>query len=368
VVKKYIESLKNALPSIKEEELTMPVSGTSLDSIDLVLLRVTLEKLMGKEIPNNEWQGFTTIQDAISFCINNQNPDGTINRNTKSIVTDRKYSIGMPQMANSALSENWLFKELGDIHWELLSKGLNTQSANFTDEFGKRLYAAFTRIHIANFKLNEFKENENIEFNGIIKRFGLSTYVSKVIFGNGKQKSQAVLMTSFSTRDSLDNSRLFKSQPYTKENYVPEFEYTPQMLNDYRLQRKGLLETFKIHHEEIILSTSYVHKMNYTINPFYEINGVGLLYFASYPIISDKCEADYFNQTLKYKGWERRYYTLERDVFYFANCNIDDSISYRLNSYEFLKEGKIKLFSSLYRVSDMALMANIFTIKQNRTD
>ena len=38
----------------------------------------------------------------------------------------------MPQMANAALSENWLFKELGDIHWELLSKGLNTPWAEAT--------------------------------------------------------------------------------------------------------------------------------------------------------------------------------------------------------------------------------------------
>jgi probable biosynthetic protein (TIGR04098 family) len=260
-----------------------------------------------------------------------------------------------------------LFKELGDIHWELLSKGLNTQSGNIKDELGNRLYATFTRICFSTSSLKDFKENETIFFEGEIKRFGFRTYISEVVFKNEKQKSQATLMTSFSTRDSIDNSKLFKSQPIVAENHVAEFNSTPEILNDYRLLRKGLLDTFKMNSEEFTLSSSFVHESNYSINPFYEINGVGLLYFAAYPIISDKCEADYFNSTKKYRRWESKYFTVDRDVFYFSNCNIDDSILYRLNSFEFLKDGKVKLFSSLYRVSDMTLMAHIFTIKQIQT-
>ena len=266
-------------------------------------------------------------------------------------------------MANSALSENWLFKELGDIHWELLSKGLNTRPSDFKDEFGKRLYAAFTRITISNSKLNGFQEDETIFFKGKIKRYGLSTYISEVRYGNEKQMSVATLMSNFSTRESLDNSKLFKSQPYTNENDIAEYESTPGMMNDYRLMRKSLLDTIILNTEEFIISPSFLHETTYSINPYYEINGVGLLYFASYPIISDKCEADYFNQNKEYRGWESKYITIARDVFYFANCNVNDSILYRLSSYDFIGEGKVKLFSSLYRISDMTLMANIFTIK-----
>lgn len=366
-MKKYFELLTNALPSLTEKELTMPVRETGIDSIDLVLVRVTLEKFIGKEIPNGEWQNFKAIQDAINFCSKNESESGTHKWKTKTISTTRKHKVNMPQMANSALSENWLFKELGDIHWELLSKGLNTQSGNIKDELGNRLYATFTRICFSTSSLKDFKENETIFFAGEIKRFGFSTYISEVVFKNEKQKSEATLMTSFSTRDSIDNSKLFKSQPTVAENPVAEFNSTPEILNDYRLLRKGLLETFKMSREEFILSSSFVHESNYNINPFYEINGVGLLYFASYPIISDKCESDYFNDTKKYERWESKYFTTDRDVFYFSNCNIDDSILYRLNSFEFLRDGKVKLFSSLYRVSDMALMAHIFTIKQTQT-
>lgn len=360
----YFELLKNALPSLKEEELTLPVQQTGIDSIDLVLVRVTLEKFTGKQIPNIVWQNFSTIQEAINFCNRQETPGKNHKLKTKTISTTRKHEINMPQMANSALSENWLFKELGDIHWELLSKGLNTQSGNIKDEFENRLYATFTRINFSTSSLNDFKENETMVFDGEIKRFGLSTYISEIVFQHQAQQSKANLMTSFSTRNSIDNSKLFKSQPIVTANQIAELVSTPEILNDYRLLRKGLLETFNMNGEEFILSSSFVHETNYNINPFYEINGVGLLYFASYPAISDKCESDYFNNTSKYGRWESRYFTTSRDVFYFSNCNIDDSILYRLNSFEFLKDNKVKLFSSLYRVSDKALMAHIFTIKQ----
>ncbi|MEO8148357.1 MAG: LnmK family bifunctional acyltransferase/decarboxylase [Bacteroidia bacterium] len=359
----YYELLKNALPHLQESELSLPVREAGVDSIDLVLVRVTLEKSIGKGIPNSEWNNFKTIQEVIDFCGKNESANTNIFINTKSISAIRKHEINMPQMANSTLSENWLFKELGDIHWELLSKGLNANSANIKDEFGNRLYATFTRIRYASASLNNFKENDSLIFQGELKRFGLSTYISEIVFYNEKQKAKAILMTSFSTRDSIDNSKLFKSQPIVSTN-VSEFVVTPEILNDYRLLRKGLLESFEMNGEDFDLSSTPVAEMKYNINPFYEINGVGLLYFASYPIISDKCESDYFNSTNKNVRWESEFFTLERDVFYFANCNTDDSILYRLNSFEFITGNRVKLFSSLYRVSDMTLMAHIFTIKE----
>lgn len=366
-MKKYFELLKNALPSLKEEELAIPVQKTGIDSIDLVLVRVILEKFTGREIPNMVWQNFKTIQEAINFCNWRETSDENHRLETKPISTTRMHEINMPQMANTTLSENWLFKELGDIHWELLSKGLNTPSGNIKDEFENRLYATFTRINFSASSLNEFKENDTMVFDGEIKRFGLSTYISEIFFQHRAQQSKANLMTSFSTRDSIDNSKLFKSQPIVTANKIAELVSTPEILNDYRLLRKGLLETFNMNGEEFVLSSSFVHETNYSINPFYEINGVGLLYFASYPVISDKCESDYFNNTNKYGRWESKYFTTGRDVFYFSNCNIDDSILYRLNSFEFFKDNKVKLFSSLYRGSDKALMAHIFTIKQIHT-
>ena len=44
------------------------------------------------------------------------------------------------------LSESWLLKELGDMHWSMITKGLGSPSSELCDGSGNRLYATFTRI------------------------------------------------------------------------------------------------------------------------------------------------------------------------------------------------------------------------------
>jgi hypothetical protein len=53
-----------------------------------------------------------------------------------------------------------------------------------------------------------------------------------------------------------------------------------------------------------------------------------------------------------------------RDVFYFANCNIEDVITYQLNSFQMIANNRVAIQSSLLRESDNTVMARIFTIKQ----
>jgi len=104
----------------------------------------------------------------------------------------------------------------------------------------------------------------------------------------------------------------------------------------------------------------------YDLNPYYDLNGVGLLYFAAYPIINSKCEADFFNSLKPDERWETTYHVIARDVFYYANCNISDKIKYVLHEYQTLDNNVIKITSSLYRISDNTLMAKIFTLKKKK--
>ena len=49
---------------------------------------------------------------------------------------------------------------------------------------------------------------------------------------------------------------------------------------------------------------------------------------------------------------------------YYANCDANDSIIYKLNTYEEVNNNTVKLSSSLFRKSDNILMGRIFTIKK----
>ncbi|MBK7882960.1 MAG: hypothetical protein IPJ81_03450 [Chitinophagaceae bacterium] len=270
-------------------------------------------------------------------------------------------------MAVGALSENWLFKELGDFHWLLLCNGLNTKSFNLKDELGNRLYATFVRIRIKfSVALDEFEENEEVSLKGKIKRFGNGMYFSEILLQSQKGLTKANLMTSFSIRNEVDNTKLMKSQPYGGLNTIEEYASFPEFGDEYRLVKKNIKKELKNDGNVFSITDNILFESEYKLNAFYDLNGVGLLYFAAYPIINDVSESVYFTKLNSGQRWEQDYYTIFRDIFYFANCNIDDSIEYKLHSYEFINNDKIKITSSLYRKSDGIIIARLFTIKKKK--
>lgn len=363
----YFLQIKELLPGISEADLRVPLREGCIDSIDLVCIRALLEKKVG-ELPDAVWNRFATVQQAIDYCVKADAEQG-LPAEASPVVHQRAYEINMPQMARGCLSEHWLFKELGDLHWALLAAGLGTPSGELKDNRGMRLYATFVRIQMVHDPLSSFRENEKLSLQGALRRFGGSTYISQAGGSCAGKGLHAMLMTTFSARVEGDNTALLKSEPLVRHNGVPEYVWMPPFLRDYRLLRKGLLEELLVSGIPFSIAGEVLFEAEYDIHPYYEINGVGLLYFAAYPVISDVGEARYFNQVAKEKlCWEDRYSTTLRDVFYFANCNSGDRVVYRLHSYDYLEGGKIRLSSSLYRKSDGALMARLFTVKEVRRE
>jgi hypothetical protein len=94
-------------------------------------------------------------------------------------------------------------------------------------------------------------------------------------------------MTSFTIRESNDNSRILRSNPQEKTNSILHLERMPEFLNEYRLLKTEQLNELEISHFKFEIKKTPIGSFEYDINPYYDINGVGLLYYASYPIISD---------------------------------------------------------------------------------
>lgn len=366
-LKEYLHIIQSVVPSFEEDQLKAPIKETGIDSLDIVVIRVAIEKYFGFEISDIEWYQFQTLTEALTF-FNKQ-----INRVEKrtipsiNIFSDRKQEIRMPQMANSALSENWLLKEIGDMHWELLSKGLEQKSSEFKDDSGSRLYATFIRIAYSVSLLNLFLENEILYLKAEITRFGSNTYYSTLKGKCNEKNISGNLMTSFSQRELNDNSKFSKTNPYEKVNHIEQLKNTPEFLNEYRLIKKGLLNEITSGNFNFKITEDVIASIQYLINPYYEINGVGLLYFASYPIIADKCLYDFFKNNQEIENFDIVYHTVYRDIFYFANCNSNDHIVFHINGFEYIDENTLSITSSLYRQSDETLMAKIFSIKQKFT-
>lgn len=367
----YLSLIQSILPSVEEKDIEKQFKELNIDSIDLVTIRVEFEKLIGTTIPDNHWLNFSNFHDIIQYCEEEADIEKLTAIKKKDNIFKKNIRIDMPQMAIEGLSENWLFKNLGGYHWNLLCQGLNTMSSDLFDELGNRLYATFVRLRIiGNNSLFDFNENEDLNVKGDIERYGNSMYFSEFqLDGPDGKLITANLMTSFAVRKSTGNKELAKSQPNVVINSIKNLSILPDFGNEYRLIKKQQLDSIKIGAHVFQITDDTLFEIEYKMNPYYELNGAGLLYFAAYPIINDVNEAAFFNkQEISDTRWEQSAYTLSRDILYYANCDINDTIIYKLHSYEFIDDRTIKINSSLHRKSDLKTMAKLFSIKELRNE
>jgi probable biosynthetic protein (TIGR04098 family) len=265
---------------------------------------------------------------------------------------ERHYELNMPQMSLGGLSEGWLFRELGDMHWTLISKGLRAPSSQLSDANGERLYATFTRLCLSSTDpLNAFGENHQVEARAGIKRFGGGVFFGEIAFGDASKRIAARLMSSFTKRSSSSsNLSLLKGQPLIPEDCaIPSLDELPAFAQEYRQFRSNAPRDVLFEH-------------TYRILPYHDINGVGLLYFAAYPTINDLCEMQYFAAEPE---WCLHSSTVFRDVHYYGNCNLTDEILYRLHERTD-GPGQVTLSSSLSRASDGMTIARMVTTKRIR--
>lgn len=252
----------------------------------------------------------------------------------------RSFNINMPQMALGGLSESWLFKELGDMHWHMIADGLQCPSSELLDGSGNRLYATFTRVSVSSNALVRYTENAPFHLEGELSRFGPGMYFSEINFTNGR----ALIMSSFAMRgENGANVNLLRGYPKIPPNCkIANQDTLPQFGQEYMTIRASAL-------------ANDIFSCEYQIIPQYEINGVGLLYFAAYPIISDICEARYASQG--------NLSTIKRDVLYFGNCEPSDMLIFRIHSRQ-SSDSLVESETSISRKSDGILMARIFTTKE----
>lgn len=347
--------LADAIPELPQTGPDRPFRDLSIDSFGLLDLRVRLEREAGVILSDLDWVGFGRPADLLAYCAT-EIVDGIGASSGNSVVEPveparltRRHSVEMPQMAVGGLSESWLFKELGDLHWALITRSLNTQSSAIRDGVGDRLYATFVRVRMnADRPFSSFTENERLDIDARIARYGAGVFVSQATAMGAETTITADIVSSFSKRgEASENTQLLKGQPLIPPGCsIPELERSPDLLAGHRARRAGMV-------------TDALFSCEYTLQPYHDLNGVGLLYFAAYPVISDLCALRFADRGNR---WAVETSTLSRDICYFGNCNLDDRIIYRLHRFEEI-DGALVIENTLWRVSDGAPMAHVLTRK-----
>ncbi|MDA9401655.1 Pnap_2097 family protein [Bradyrhizobium sp. CCBAU 45389] len=324
-----------------DHDFSAPLSDLPIDSFGLVVLRGRIEAALERPVSDAAWGRVETLNDILALS----SVQGPASVSTATAMERRSLSVNMPQMAMGGLSESWLLKELGDMHWTMITSGLGSPSSALKDGGGNRLYATFTRIGYSLRKpLSVIGEDSGLDLTGTISRFGAGTFISDIALRHDLAGGEARLMSNFSRRGEANNTSLLKGQPTIPPNCpIPEVPL-PAFVSEYREVRART-------------PAAPLFETEYDIIPFHDINGVGLLYFASYPIISDIC-------ALRYSPDFSEQSTVSRDIYYFANADIKDRIVFRIHKWE-QSETLLATEISLSRKSDGVMMAYMMTKKSH---
>ncbi len=367
----FVQVIKNAIPDLPESGLSSGFEELSIDSFDLLNIRVEIERVLGQEIPDSVWTEFRRFDDVLAYC-DERGPQAKERTNEAQILENRytrTFELNMPHMAIESMSESWLFKEIGAAHWELLCRGLGQKSSALTDELGNRLYATFARVrHQSEADLSAFVEAEQVAIEGEIHRFGSGMYVSEFTLSSQDEPAKSIrlsMITSFSRRGETGNKNLVKSRPHVEQNLIPDLASSPEFIDEYRGVKKQEVSQITLGGATLPVSDAILAEEIYELNPYHDLNGVGLLYFAAYPIIAETCEARIFNREPNEGHHEIRWASAARDVLYYGNCDITDRVIYRLHENR-VDDGRLLTVASLSRESDDALMAQVFAVKARR--
>ncbi|RXF72734.1 hypothetical protein EK403_13825, partial [Hansschlegelia zhihuaiae] len=74
----------------------------------------------------------------------------------------------MPELCLGGLSETWLLKACGDLHWRLIADRAGRDVPEFRDADGRKAYAAFCALRSASLRLDAFDEHDVLELDSEI--------------------------------------------------------------------------------------------------------------------------------------------------------------------------------------------------------
>jgi hypothetical protein len=240
-----------------DHDWSAPLSDLPIDSFGLVVLRGRIEAALGRPVTDAAWGRVETLNGILALS-SVQEPASV---STAAAMERRSLLVNMPQMAMGGLSESWLLKELGDMHWAMITSGLDSPSSALKDGAGNRLYATFTRIGYSLRKqLSAIGEDTRLDLTGTISRFGAGTFISDIALRHDLAPGEARLMSNFSRRGEANNTSLLKGQPTIPPNCpIPEIPL-PGFVSEYRDLRARTLAAslFETEYDIIPFTTSMV--------------------------------------------------------------------------------------------------------------
>lgn len=265
-----------------------------------------------------------------------------------SLCSSHRVTLGLPELCLNGISENWLLRHCGAVHWAHLADALGVRPEQVLDKYGERLYASFFRIDLSG-RLTDFVEGDEVELDCELRRISPIRYKSDHVIRNGSRSGslRMAMCSTFVRRRKLnDNVHLIFSEPARSAPCLEKSDCASARLCRENAKRPSQPDP----------SATFI----YDPAPLSDFNAVGLFYFAQYQTALDSAEWQMHRQsTLLHCG------TTQRTISYFGNLNLGDKLKISFSDVE-LSERVVSHTAAVYRESDNFLIAEAITRKERQ--
>lgn len=194
-----------------------------------------------------------------------------------------RHVLGMAEMGYRGLSEQWLKRRAGDLHWRLIARAMGQRDAVFSCSEGEPLYAAFcaTSLQIARPHLPRLGGEMTLAAD--LYRVGHGRLASRLrIKSDGNLVGQMILVSTFvgHAEPGINRSVVRRSPrvlamppeaPPAVRRVAEQASAITREIRNHGLKLNGMSETQKV-----------------LPCPATDFNAAGLLYFPSYSALADR--------------------------------------------------------------------------------
>ena len=259
--------------------------------------------------------------------------------------------VGMPQLNSLGLSENWLLKEAGDRHWRDLAAGLGCRPGELRDAQGRRVYAAFTQVHLREARLRDVQEDQRLRWQSRGTPLGRSRHYSRhLLAGADGALARLEMLSAFVARQRGGDNHSVLRVPMAAGAADPgAAEEAAACAEAARAVRAGAWrERFALGATMQPLAVQALRPC-----PSNDFNGAGLLYFASFQALADRA----------HWAWglaDGHAAVRERQMVFHGNVNVGEGLELRLLARRAAGRGHWS-WTQVCRESDGRVIADIAT-------
>jgi len=228
--------------------------------------------------------------------------------------------LGMPMLNADGLSEAWLQKTCGELHWQALSRALGRPPEQWQDRGGRRVYAAFCGIELQGARLEAAAEGQRLLIDSELRWLGASQAWSqhRVHIG-GRTLGLLDMVSAFVSRHRPDcNASVRRAEMPDGAADAPQAAATSRCAT-LRKQRQALLA------DRAMGEGDGLRHGTVTPCPRQDFNGAGLLYFPSFTALADRA-------LWQWGLWGRDEVLRHRECIYTGNVDGGEPVRVSLKS------------------------------------